>query len=283
MKTLLLATDFSETGNHAVKYGYRLAQQLQANVMICHAFMIPAELPQVGIVVWPTEVHEDILEDNENKLQQIKQELKKSVHGTFIPSVKLLNEIGPVAEVLKNAGTSEAADMIIMGTHHEGINTLLLANHSKTMIDYLKKPLLLVPPKAKISLPGKISFASDFRHPGQDLEMILSLMPLIRSLNAELHITHIQPTGHHSEHKLWEIQFLNDIVQRSSYSKISTKIISDDNRVAALEKLSSGFETDLLVMVHHHHGFFEEIFKGSYTKKTAKNTAVPLLILHSNE
>ena len=284
MKTLLLSTDFSATGDHAVNYGYRLAKCIRANVVLCHAFLAPAEMPQAGLVVWPMDTYEDVLEDYNNELQKRKNKLENSVEDDgFTPATKLVNETGPVAQVIAKAVSTEKADMVIIGTHHEGINTLLLGNHSNTLIDHLDTPLLLVPPKARLQSPKKVVFASDFKDPDGDFKALLSLVPLIKKLDAELFITHIEPAGQHRDHQFWLSEFLKDVAHKSAYAKIFAKVIQNDDRDSAWEQICSGRETDLLVMVHHNHGFFEEIFKGSYTKKTAKNTSVPLLVLHPTE
>jgi len=284
MKTLLLCTDFSTTGDHAVKYGYHLAQSIKANVVVCHAFMIPAEVPQVGVLVWPMDSYEEISHDNEQKLNQLKAGLKRlNKEVGFQPAIKLLNETGPLENVIRNATNSEKADMVIVGTHHPGMNSMLLGNHNDMLLNYLAKQLLFVPPDAKLKAPQKIAFASDFKHPDQDMQRILSLMPLIRALDAELYITHIQPKSDVTDNQPWLSRFLTDIARQATYPKVFSRIINDDDTVSALKRLCTGRDMDLLVMVHHRHGFFESLFKGSYTKKIAKNTKVPLLALHATE
>jgi hypothetical protein len=56
MKTILLATDFSESSKDAARYGYALACQIKAKVVIVNAMIIAAEIPQTGFVTWPDEV-----------------------------------------------------------------------------------------------------------------------------------------------------------------------------------------------------------------------------------
>jgi len=283
MKTLILSTDFSTAGDHAVKYGYHLAKSIKANVVLCHAFMIPVEVPQAGVVVWPMDTYDEIARDNEEKLNRLKTSLNRlHEEGDFMPDIKVLNETGPVADVIRNAANSEKTDLIVIGTHHPGLDTLLMGNHDKVLIDHLNKPLLLVPPNTKLRLPRKIAFASDFKHPDRDMQLILSLMPLISALSAELYITHIQPSGQRTD-QLWLSQFLIDIVKRATYPIVFSRIIDNDDSLSALGKLCNGKDNDLLIMVHRRRSFFEELFKRSYTKKTAKNTKVPLLVLHPAE
>lgn len=282
MKTLLLATDLSTTADHAVKYGYHLAQNIHANIVLCHAFMVPAEVPQAGVVVWPMDTYQELSHDNEEKLNKLKMRLEQEYNeGVFTPNVKFLNEMGPVADIIRNAANSEKVDMIVIGTHHTGLNILLAGDHDKLLIDRSNKPLLIVPPNAKIHTPQKIAFASDLRHPDQDIELILLLIPLIRTLGAELYITHIQSSGQRTDRHVWLDQFLIDIAKRTAYAQLYSKVIDDDDPIAALRDLSASGDIDLLVMVHRRYGLFENLFRGSYTKKAAKTTKIPLLVIHS--
>lgn len=43
MKTILIPTDFSEAAVNAARYGLFLAQRLQADLQLIHAFKVPAE------------------------------------------------------------------------------------------------------------------------------------------------------------------------------------------------------------------------------------------------
>ena len=61
MKDVLIATDFSENARHAARYGYKLAKQLKVNVVLCNAFVVPAEILQAGAIVWPQYEYDDLI------------------------------------------------------------------------------------------------------------------------------------------------------------------------------------------------------------------------------
>ena len=72
MKTILFPTDFSENSIHAVRYGYYLARQIKADIILCNAVIIPAEAPQDGLVVWPLEESDMLLKDSTSELVKLK-------------------------------------------------------------------------------------------------------------------------------------------------------------------------------------------------------------------
>ena len=74
MKTLLIPTDFSANAKHAVEYGYNLAKQIKANVMLCNAVIVPAEMPQAGFVIWPMEEYDVLMDDSADELKKLKDD-----------------------------------------------------------------------------------------------------------------------------------------------------------------------------------------------------------------
>jgi nucleotide-binding universal stress UspA family protein len=285
MKTLLLPTDFSEPAKHAVEYGYFLASDIKANVVLCNAFIVPSEVPQAGMVVWPLANYNALIKDNSDALNALKKHLElKNTDAGFKPSIDLVNETGQVTEVVRNIIAAKSIDMVVIGAHRAGLSATLIGNHTKKLIDFITRPLLLVPPHAKIKAPKKIAFATDFKEPEHDLELLHSLIPFAKALNAELYITHVYNEKNHKDNfKVWFAQFLTDLAKKADYPFIYPKVIRSATTIRGFDKLCKEGEMDMLMMVHRPHGFFENLFKGSHTQKMADHTTIPLLVFPSGQ
>ncbi|RWY54378.1 universal stress protein [Mucilaginibacter gilvus] len=61
---ILIATDFFADATHAVDYGYSLAKQLRANVILCTVVTVSAELPQADGIVWPMDESDILRKDS---------------------------------------------------------------------------------------------------------------------------------------------------------------------------------------------------------------------------
>jgi nucleotide-binding universal stress UspA family protein len=281
MKTLLISTDFSTVATHAAEYGYHLAKQIKADVILCNAVTVPAEVPQAGVVVWPAEEYDVLMEESKNEIKHLKHRLQSSdSEDNFEPSVTYINESGAVSEVVDTIIAGHQVDMVIMGTHgSSGFNHFFFGDHSRTMIDHTNKPLLLVPPSATISPVKKIAFATDLKRPEKDLEFIYDLIPLARQLDAEILLTHVfdeqfQP----SESQDWIKQYLVDLSNKADYPHIFYRLIKNSRTENGLDWLCEHGHVDLLVMVHHQRSFFDGLFNGSHTKKMADHLRIPLLV-----
>ena len=282
MKTLLISTDFSKTATHATEYGYNLAKQIKADVILCNAVIVPVEIPQAGVVVWPTEEYNVLMEDSENELKSLTARLEsKNSSAGINPAVKVITETGMLTDIVNVIVEDHQADMIIMGTHAtSGAAHFLFGDHSRKMIDQTSKPLLLIPPQAQIASIKKIAFATDFKQPEKDLESIYNLVPFARLLNADILITHVNNEKYQlADFQNWLDQFLSELSNKADYPHIYYRIVKDSNTETGLEWLCGHGHIDMLVMVHRKHGFFDSIWNGSHTKKMAGQISIPLLVL----
>jgi len=279
MKKFLFPTDFSANAEHVLNYGYSLAKQVKANIIICNAIIEPAEIPQAGMISWPVEESEMLLLDSRHELKLLKQQLEeKEQTVSFNPSISCVSEAGAVVDVVNHLNQYHETDLVIIGTHaSSGLSTLLLGNHSRQMIDEVNKLLLLVPPAAIIKPVKKIAFATDFKDLVKDMECIHQLITFARPLNAEILITNVFNKDKHAPE--W---FMNELANKADYPHIYYRVVKAIHPVSGLDWLCGHGDIDMLAMVHRSHKFIEVLFGGSQTQNMAGHIAIPLLVFPAN-
>jgi nucleotide-binding universal stress UspA family protein len=281
MKTILFPTDFSENAKHAIRYGYYLSRQIKADIILCNAVIIPAEAPQAGLVAWPMEESDTLLKDSTAELVKLKSFIEKSRNKSgFQPAISYLNQSGILTDVVNQIIANEKIDLVIIGTHgSSGLTTLLLGNHSRSMIDGVNSPLLLIPPAAKLSPVKKIAFATDFKNPEEDIKSIAALADLAKPLNAEILLTHIYENADKSpEFEQWIKQFVRELPVKTDFSKIKYTMYKSNGAQSGLEWLCDNGDIDILAMMHRSHTFIDSLFRGSQTQKIAGQIPIPLLV-----
>jgi nucleotide-binding universal stress UspA family protein len=282
MNNIIIATDFSEHAKSAAGYGYALAGQLKCNVVLFNAMITPAVIPQAGMVAWPIEEYDLLIDDGKNELSRWKEQLKQiNIRSDFKPVVKCVSETGQVTDVLKAITAQHETELVVTGTHGNwGVGEFLLGNHTKNMIDEATKPLLLISPGTLFKPVKKIAFATDFNNIKADLKTIYELIPMARMLNAELLITHVaaQKDDLISLEKSLQ-HILVDISNKADYPHIYYRLIENDHIKDGLEWLCEQGQIDMLAMVHRHNGFYDKLFNRSLTQKVARNIHIPLLVL----
>jgi nucleotide-binding universal stress UspA family protein len=282
MKKILIATDFSANAAHAAKYGHAIASQVKADVVLCNTFIVPAEVPQAGTLVWPQMEYDELVESSASELKQLKEELRQNLNdSSFRPGISCQSEIGGVVDVLNEITSKTDVELIVMGTHGAGkFDTLLIGNHSRQMINNTKWPLLLVPGSAKLKPIKKVAFATDLNDPENDLKAIYALIPLLKKLNAELLLTHIyngdDPTYKFKQH----IQrLLVDLSNKANFPNIFYRIVNSAKAERGLDWLCDHGHIDVLAMVHRKHDLLDKILIDSHTQKMADHINIPLLVI----
>lgn len=283
MKTLLVATDFSANARHAAEYGYNLAKQIKANMVLCNAVIVPAEMPQSGTIVWPMDDLELLLLDSTTGLESLKSDLEMAAHPNgFKPEITLKNESGIVTDVVESYVESHPVDLVVMGTHGEGMSSFLLGNHSKNMIEATIKPLMLISPETQFVPLKKIAFATDFTDPKNDIESLFHLIPLAKTLGAQILLTHIYD-GETIPEALKETiaNFMTEVSNKANYPHIYYRSVRNSQVEAGLSWLCEHGQVDMLVMVHRPHSFIHRLLKSSHSEKMAGRLDIPLLVFPS--
>ena len=281
MKPLLITTDFSENSKPAVHYGYELARYIKANVILCNAIIIPAEIPNAGFVVWPTDEYNTLMKNSSHELKELKKELERTLtNSSFKPQITCANESGAVCSVIAHETEKHQAEIIIIGEHgNAGIGQFLIGNHARNLIDSATKPLLIVPPTARFAVIKRIALALDFNTPDQDMNAVTDLIPFAKMLDAEILLTHIYNDHHFCTSTQ---QYLNTIMERlaqnNSYSKIDTLLVKDTTIEDGLNWFCKYGHIDVLAMVHRPKRFFASLFNESHTKNMAAHLCVPLFV-----
>jgi len=284
MKTILIPTDFSENARHAAEYGYYLAKQMRANVLLCNAVIIPAEIPQAGFTGWLGGESELLMEDSTDELQRLKAHLELIDRtDTFRPQVGYVNDAGRVTDVVNTNCSAADVALVVIGKHAaSGWSGFLLANHTNALIDAAKKPLLVVPPQARVDMVKKIAFATDFNKIGKDIKSIYELIALARPLNAEILLTHVYTEKHHSPAlQLLIDQLLTELSNKADYPHIYYRALADTTAERGLTWLCKHGQVDILAMNHGPYSFIDDVLNLSHTQKMAAHLSVPLLVFQA--
>ena len=284
MKTILIPTDFSENSVHAAEYGYYLAQQVKANVLLCNAIIVPAEMPQTGLVVWQADEYDLIKEESDLELSILKTRLSGMETSFFHnPEIKVVNKSGTVVDVVNTIYMEHKTEMIVIGSHTKsGLSSFVLGSHTNKLIDDAAGPVLIVPPTAPLKPITNIAFATDFNRIDEDLHYIYKLIHLAKALKAKILLTHIYNDKKESPGFIESIErFILELSNKADYPNIYYRLVKNSNPEDGLQWLCEQSHVDMMVMVHRHHNFLDSLLTGSHTHKMAHQIKVPLLVYQS--
>ncbi|MEO5909912.1 MAG: universal stress protein [Pelobium sp.] len=281
MKTIAVLTDFSKVAENAAKYAMHLAVHLNANIKLYHSFFVATEHPVSAGIVWPVENYKELKLDSMRQLEllgaELKKESSKKITDDFKPQIECQSHEGDFTSFIKAIQEEKDLVLLVMGNHEENTRNWLKDNHVNNLMDKVSLPVLIISEDQKPMKIDKIAFATDLNM--EDVVKIHSLAGLARAFHSEILVVHVVD-GKYNEQELKEKEdeLLGAISSNLDFPKVYYRRIKSSDAEHGLDWFKTHGQIDMLVMVHRHHTFLQELFGGSVSKEMAKKVELPLLI-----
>ena len=269
MKTILIATDFSEASHNASLYGIELAAILTAKVILLSAYQVPSPLPALNVSISEYGVMKDTEQKLEDEAGLIIQDYKIEIEKVC--------EHGAAEEAINNIAKEKKADCVIIGMKGIGKNFRKIFGSTATALARSTDvPLIVVPEDAKFVSPKTIVFASDI-NANTDLHSLDGLIKFMQLFKSKLYIVQVIKNENEERFEMSDIpQELRNVVE---ISDTSFQYPVDTDIRSALNGFIEKHNADMLVMMPHKHEWLERLFRKSETKDMIFHTHIPLLVL----
>lgn len=274
MKTLLVPTDFSSTAANALFFAIALADKLNAEVLLMHAYELPVAAAGIPYELW----HEEQTNRKAEAERQLRTECERLV-GQVKIGYKAIE--GAAVDSVLEMAKDDAFEFIIMGTNGAGNHTSgFFGSTTSHIIEQARIPVIAVPERSYFKNEiRKITFATDYH--ASDVAAANQALKLAAVFNANLTLLHIATADTaDSENAEQMNQFMKRVRMRAGYSNLSYEILVSDNVGGQLEEYINAGRTDVMAMSTYHRGFFGRIFQRSYTKEMALKMTIPLIVFH---
>lgn len=276
MIRILLPTDFSDNAFHAIRYATLIFREQDCVFYLLNTYM-PASYA-VGSMpnnISALEMEEIMRENSIRRLDQIEKKIREENNIT-LHSFKKVSSFNFLTNEISNLVKKEKIDYVIMGTQGAtGAQEVFLGTQTMNTIRKAKCPVLAVPELAKLEIPKKILFPTDFLLDQNDksLGYLKQLCDANGSQILFLHIDHgnsldlSQKKTKEALHKYFQAfnpQFHFDM---------------NIQLIDAVNLYQEKFNINLLAMVHNKHGFFSNLLFKHVINQFAYHTKIPFLVL----
>ena len=140
-KTILYATDFSESSDHAFDYAFSLAKSFDARLVILHVINEPVDLR--GFYV-PHISFDKLEEEIEQGAQKLMEQFERNNLEGFGNYASIVAPGIPYDEIIKRA-ESENADLIVLGTHgRTGLDHVLFGSTAEKVVRKSPVPVMTI-------------------------------------------------------------------------------------------------------------------------------------------
>lgn len=269
MKTILIATDFSTAARNATTYGFELARQMQAKVILFTAYQSRPNLPDSSLEMTAFELQRNAYKKLLYEAETI------DPNRTVSLETECLN--GPVNSSILAAALVNKASYIVVGMKERGKE--IRKYFGSTVTDLCKisqVPLIVIPADAVFAIPKTIALASDITD-DTDVHILKPLQKITATFNSKLYVVRVIKRSMDEVVERMEtpercIWFLTSLDPSFEFSK-------GENVAKAMNIFVQQHAVDWVAVIPHEHNLFERIFTKSVTKDLVFHTHVPLLIL----
>ena len=274
MKTIIVATNYSNEANNAIKYAAELARYTNSKMVLFNSF----ELSVHGLnTLLPGSTVQDLSLANKNRLKNIALDLADK-YGITVESLTRTTDL---MEELDYQVKRLQADLVVMGmkeTHSEYVPL----GTTTSVIHHAKYPILTVPEEASFNGISKILFAYNSTCICEANKLPV-LMEFAARFNAQVQVCHIEKIIEPVTHEASANNISFNVETLLSEVDHSYKEVPEDDVLKGIEKAIKDWNANLLVMVPHKYGFWEGVRHKSKTIKMARRTRIPLLTLPNPE
>jgi nucleotide-binding universal stress UspA family protein len=270
MNKILVPTDFSANSTNALVYAMEVARKFNSQVILLNAYSIPYSGSTIIVDIT------DMLKEEAWKGLEGQYELVKHKYSDV--KVNMVAEYGAAADIIAGIVETYHIDMVVMGTKGaHGLKGVILGSVTAAAAKRLRVPLLAIPEDVEYKNPKRFVMATDYKlnHP----EQLLPLEKLMSAFGGEIDFVNVSDNVKDASLDALESEFKAKVPGLLKEIHTFRRVQSNDVENGIINHLVN-HPVDIMVVVSHHRGFFENIFHRSMAKRLTLHTALPLLFIN---
>lgn len=268
MTTILVATDFSANAHWATDYALELARQVEARLVLIHAYdpFPNLTMPPLWMIPKAQELYQQALQ----QLITLQNELLARTN--FPVDISVVARPGSPITCLIDEAANQKADLLVMSlVGNEPLRVRQLGSLATQLIPLANVSMLLVPPGAAYHKPQHMVLAVDLSKP-VDTHALLGAKRFSQLLNAKLDVICMEDEP--------------DALLRKAAKGVCTLLTDQLNTfrfwpgydlTILLDEYVAENETDLIMLLPRPHNWLRTWLLESNTQEVARLATVPVL------
>lgn len=289
IREVLIPVDFSDYSLMACEFGFRLADDLNCNVKLMHAFFTPfypASIPfgdSFTLQAADKDVYQDIKKNTELEMNNLIKRVKDNISKGTFPNVSFTSTLveGLPEEEIISYSKKMKPTAIVMGTRGKNAKDLdLIGSVTAEVMDGCKTPIFAVPEDSKVRNLTEIKrvvFLTNFQE--REFKALDIMMNLLKPYQIEIILAHIA-----KKEDVWnEIKlsgFQNRLSELYPMLKIGYMLIDQSVSLeVTLEKYVKDNSIDMISLSSSRRNIFARMFNPGIARKMLFHSNTPLLVI----
>lgn len=264
---ILVPTDFSENANLALRHAIQVANKFGGTVNVVHIYQIATT---TGSFV---SIDDIVRADREGEIADLIDNMKPllATNTTIEGHVRKGNSVENICEISEKLNI----DLIIMGTKGaDGMKKMFLGSTASNVLLKATIPVLVIPNEFLDFKISNITLALDDKK-FEDLTVLKPILDLVKGFGAVLDLLTVMDGSHPKAKIDPDLEhYLNK--EGITYTYF---IVKAEDILEGLRNFVAREKSDMLCLIHHPRGFFQNIFGPSVAKEMAFDSSVPLLVI----
>lgn len=288
-KEVLIPVDFSDYTLLTCEFGFKLANDLNCNVKLMHAFFTPfypAAVPFSDAFTLPAtdkDLYQDVRRKTEVEMNSLHAKIDEYISNGYFPKVSytsILTEGLPEEEIISYSKKMKPV-AIVMGIKGKNAKELdLIGSVTAEVIDGCKTPIFAVPEDAKtrnISEIKRLVFLTNFQE--REFKAFDVMMKFLKPYPIKLFLAHIA-----KKDDVWNEIKLSGLQKYLSteYPNLDTEYRLIDQTVnleESLEQFIKSNNIDMISMSSSRRNIFARMFNPGIARRMLFHSDTPILVI----
>lgn len=286
---VLIPVDFSEYSLKACQFGFSFAKEINAEVVLLHAYFSPIYVPTIpygtdnfDFQIEREESVKSMIETVHKELNKLSDTIKKRVESGEFPNVKytcILRDGIPEEEILRYA-KEHTPQIIIMGTRGRSQKDIdLIGSVTAEIIERSKTFVYAIPEQTPLKTfkdIKKVAFVTNFDQ--RDLIAFDALITAFKSFHFAISFIHLS-----TDNDAWnEIKLAGiKVYFQEQYPQLELyyNVVKEDNILSNLDKYVKEENIDVICITNYKRNIFARLFNPSIARKMIFHANTPILVI----
>ena len=273
---IICPTDFSDAAINATEYAAKLAQAINANLLLVNVERI---MPVSSAVSLGEGIGNNTRENSLLATERLK-ESSEQINKAFKISVDYEVDVTTKSLAKTIASLDNKNAMIVMGTNGaDNLTEFLFGTHTYNVIKTAKCPVLLVPENYSYKSYKSMLFAMSYE--GKSFRALKPFYEFAKNFETDITFLHISDKDTDISRDVFNAEKEEVEAVFTGRQGLSFKRDFSEDIAFALERFLSTTPADLLVIAVRHRNIIESLFKQKALKTLSADPFYPILVLHA--